>query len=71
MIVKAMAPARVCDFGGWTDTWFAKHGRVMNIAVDLYAKVIISPITIFIKLGALALDVLEREQHKHHRLVIF
>ena len=43
MIVKAMAPARVCDFGGWTDTWFAKYGRVMNIAVDLYAKVVITP----------------------------
>lgn len=43
MIVKAVAPARILDFGGWTDTWFAKHGRVLNFAVDLYAKVIITP----------------------------
>lgn len=43
MIVKAIAPARILDFGGWTDTWFAKHGRVLNFAVDLYAKVIIVP----------------------------
>lgn len=41
MIVKAIAPARILDFGGWTDTWFAKRGRVLNFAVDLYAKVII------------------------------
>lgn len=43
MIVKAIAPARILDFGGWTDTWFAGHGRVLNFAVDLYAKVIITP----------------------------
>ena len=27
------APIRICDNGGWTDTWFARHGRVFNIAV--------------------------------------
>ena len=43
MVVKAIAPARILDFGGWTDTWFAKHGRVLNFAVDLYAKVIVVP----------------------------
>ena len=32
-IVHALAPIRVCDNGGWTDTWFAGHGRVFNIAV--------------------------------------
>ena len=42
MIVKAIAPARILDFGGWTDTWFAQHGRVLNIAVDLYSKVVIA-----------------------------
>lgn len=41
MIVKAIAPARILDFGGWTDTWFAGHGRVLNFAVDLYSKVVI------------------------------
>jgi D-glycero-alpha-D-manno-heptose-7-phosphate kinase len=26
-------PVRVCDVGGWTDTWFAGHGRVCSLAV--------------------------------------
>ena len=29
----ATAPVRVCDIGGWTDTWFARHGHVCSIAV--------------------------------------
>ena len=29
----ATAPTRICDAGGWTDTWFARHGRVVNVAV--------------------------------------
>lgn len=33
-IVNARAPVRICDIGGWTDTWFARHGKVFNIAVD-------------------------------------
>ena len=31
--VSAVAPTRVCDIGGWTDTWFARHGAVLNLAV--------------------------------------
>jgi D-glycero-alpha-D-manno-heptose-7-phosphate kinase len=31
--VNATAPIRICDNGGWTDTWFAGHGKVFNIAV--------------------------------------
>jgi D-glycero-alpha-D-manno-heptose-7-phosphate kinase len=31
--IVARAPVRVCDLGGWTDTWFAKRGLVCNIAV--------------------------------------
>jgi len=31
--VTATAPIRVCDIGGWTDTWFARRGAVFNIAV--------------------------------------
>jgi D-glycero-alpha-D-manno-heptose-7-phosphate kinase len=42
MIVKAQAPNRVLDFGGWTDTWFAGSGSVLNFAVSLYAQVIIA-----------------------------
>ena len=32
--IHAKAPIRICDVGGWTDTWFARHGRVFNIAVS-------------------------------------
>ena len=38
-IVNSVAPIRVCDNGGWTDTWFARYGRVFNIAVYPYAEV--------------------------------
>ena len=33
-IINATAPIRICDIGGWTDTWFAGHGKVLNIAVN-------------------------------------
>lgn len=26
-------PTRICDLGGWTDTWFAGHGVVCHLAV--------------------------------------
>jgi D-glycero-alpha-D-manno-heptose-7-phosphate kinase len=38
-IISSVAPIRIADFGGWTDTWFAKYGRVLNIAVYPYAEV--------------------------------
>lgn len=38
-VVRSRAPVRVCDIGGWTDTWFCKQGVVLNIAVDLYTHV--------------------------------
>ena len=33
-IVNSNAPTRICDNGGWTDTWFAQYGTVFNIAVS-------------------------------------
>jgi len=39
---ESRAPNRVLDFGGWTDTHFAKKGRVTNLAVTLYANVTIA-----------------------------
>jgi len=33
-LINAAAPIRICDNGGWTDTWFSGHGRVFNIAVQ-------------------------------------
>ncbi len=32
--VRATTPIRVCDVGGWTDTWFSRRGKVFNIAVS-------------------------------------
>lgn len=37
--LNSVAPIRICDIGGWTDTWFAKHGRIFNIGVYPYAEV--------------------------------
>jgi D-glycero-alpha-D-manno-heptose-7-phosphate kinase len=39
MLINAVAPIRVCDLGGWTDTWFAGYGAVLNIGVYPYAEV--------------------------------
>ncbi len=41
--IVAKAPVRVCDLGGWTDTWFAKRGLVCNIAVGPGVTVQILP----------------------------
>ncbi|HDH96591.1 MAG TPA: GHMP kinase, partial [Proteobacteria bacterium] len=38
-IINSVAPIRICDNGGWTDTWFAGHGKVFNIGVYPYAEV--------------------------------
>ena len=38
-VVNAVAPIRICDNGGWTDTWFAGHGKVFNIGVSPYVEV--------------------------------
>ena len=37
-IINCVAPIRVCDNGGWTDTWFAGHGTIFNIGVYPYAE---------------------------------
>jgi D-glycero-alpha-D-manno-heptose-7-phosphate kinase len=38
-VINAVAPIRICDLGGWTDTWFAETGRIFNIGVYPYAEV--------------------------------
>jgi D-glycero-alpha-D-manno-heptose-7-phosphate kinase len=38
-VVNALAPIRICDIGGWTDTWFAGHGKILNIGVSPYVEV--------------------------------
>lgn len=37
--IHSQAPMRICDLGGWTDTWFAQFGQVLHIAVAPYAQV--------------------------------
>ena len=43
--IHSSAPVRICDIGGWTDTWFAGHGAVFHIAVTPYVevKITVSP----------------------------
>ena len=43
MPVTASAPVRICDNGGWTDTWFGGPGRVVNVAVTPRVEVTIRP----------------------------
>ena len=38
-IINSVAPIRICDNGGWTDTWFAGYGQIFNIGVYPYAEV--------------------------------
>lgn len=37
-IINAVAPIRICDLGGWTDTWFARHGLVLNMGIYPYVQ---------------------------------
>jgi len=41
MLIKCSAPIRICDLGGWTDTWFAGKGAVLNIAVFPSVEVLV------------------------------
>lgn len=38
-LINSVAPIRICDNGGWTDTWFAGYGKIFNIGVYPYASV--------------------------------
>jgi D-glycero-alpha-D-manno-heptose-7-phosphate kinase len=38
-VINSVAPIRIADNGGWTDTWFAGHGAIFNIGVYPYAEV--------------------------------
>lgn len=40
-IIRSIAPVRVLDIGGWTDTAFAGHGAILNFSVNLFAHVIV------------------------------
>jgi D-glycero-alpha-D-manno-heptose-7-phosphate kinase len=38
-IIHSVAPVRLCDNGGWTDTWFAEYGTIFNIGVSPFVEV--------------------------------
>ena len=40
-MIESSAPVRICDNGGWTDTWFGGPGRVLNIASKPGAQIAI------------------------------
>lgn len=40
-VINSTAPIRICDNGGWTDTWFAEYGKVFNVAVSPFAEVFV------------------------------
>jgi D-glycero-alpha-D-manno-heptose-7-phosphate kinase len=52
--IEASAPVRICDLGGWTDTWFGGPGRVLNVAVTPGVEVLVRTIE---EPGAVVLDV--------------
>jgi len=41
--IFSRAPVRICDIGGWTDTWFYPEGAVFSICIDLFSHVKIVP----------------------------
>jgi len=43
-VINAVAPTRICDVGGWTDTHFAQSGAVCNIAIYPYVEIQIHPL---------------------------
>lgn len=45
-VINAVAPTRICDVGGWTDTHFARSGAVFNIAIYPYVEVQIQPLSL-------------------------
>ena len=38
-IIFSKAPVRICDIGGWTDTWFYPKGAVVSFSIDLCSHV--------------------------------
>ena len=40
-VIRATAPLRINDIGGWTDTWFSGEGKVLNLAISPPAEAVI------------------------------
>jgi len=43
-VIEAIAPVRICDIGGWTDTWFGGPGRIVHLAAAPGVTVVIRPL---------------------------
>lgn len=66
-IINSVAPIRVCDNGGWTDTWFAKHGSIFNIGVYPYVEV---QIEVYARNGAAQRVILNAENYGDRYAVV-
>ena len=42
-VIYSKAPVRICDIGGWTDTWFYPKGAIFSICINLCSHVRILP----------------------------
>lgn len=65
-LIHSHAPIRVCDNGGWTDTWFAGHGAVCNIAVSPGATVQIAATPRAPRTPHVTLHVINYDQRIHY-----
>ncbi len=54
--IRTVAPIRINDLGGWTDTWFAEYGYVLNIGVYPYVQC--------------EIQVYENSDDRHERIII-
>ena len=66
-IINSVAPIRICDNGGWTDTWFAGHGQIFNIGVYPYAEV---QIAVFPNNGRASQIIINAENYGERYVVI-
>jgi D-glycero-alpha-D-manno-heptose-7-phosphate kinase len=62
-VIRATAPIRICDNGGWTDTWFAGHGAVFNIGVTPCAEVEVATFPAQTRADRIVLDVVNYHDH--------
>ncbi len=60
--IRATAPIRICDNGGWTDTWFAGHGTVFNIGVTPCTEVNLTTGPIRTTVGRVVLELVNYQE---------
>ena len=63
--ITAHAPVRICDLGGWTDTWFAGHGQICSLAVNpgVTVQITITPTS---DSGTIIVDAVNYAQTLHY-----